>query len=95
MKEPRTVTIDPDQHKLLREYSQRDGKTAEEAVHEALSDYIAVQRIKEYSNAMGVPMDHPVREALSDFIECCVSTRLETLQKRLHKRVTQQPAEQS
>ncbi len=30
MKETRTVTIDPGQHKLLREYSQRDGKTAEE-----------------------------------------------------------------
>ena len=90
MKEPRTVTIDPGQHKLLREYSQRDGRTPEEAVHEALSDYIAVQRIKEYSNAMGVPMDYPVREALSDFIQCCVSTRLESLQKRSHKR----PAEQ-
>jgi hypothetical protein len=43
------------------------------------------QHLKEYSNITGVPVESAVHEALSDFIECCVSTRLESIAARLHK----------
>jgi len=43
------------------------------------------QRINEYSKITGVPIEAAVREAFSDFIECCVSTRLESFQRKIHE----------
>ncbi len=43
------------------------------------------QRIDDYSRVMGVPFDAAIREALSDFIECCVSARLESFQRKIHE----------
>ena len=43
------------------------------------------QRIDDYSRIMGVPFDAAIREALSDFIECCVSARLESFQRKIHE----------
>jgi hypothetical protein len=45
------------------------------AQHKSLKDYEAV---------VGQSLDSTVHEALSDFIECCVSTRLECYQRRIH-----------
>jgi hypothetical protein len=41
------------------------------------------QRINEYSKITGV--EAAVREVFSDFIECCISSRLESIAARLHK----------
>jgi hypothetical protein len=43
------------------------------------------QRINEYSKITGVPIEAAVREAFSDFIECCISSRLESIAARLNK----------
>jgi len=43
------------------------------------------QRLKEYSNITGVPIEAAVREAFSDFIECCISSRLESFQRKIHE----------
>ena len=43
------------------------------------------QRLKDYAAVMGIPIDGAVYEALADFIECCVSTRLESYQRKIHE----------
>jgi len=40
------------------------------------------QDLAEYSSLSGVPIEESVRETISDFIECCVSTRTESIAKR-------------
>lgn len=43
------------------------------------------KRLIDYRNVLGVSVENAVHEALSDFIECCVSTRLESYQRKIHE----------
>ena len=42
------------------------------------------KRLKDYEAVLGHSVDSAVYEALSDFMECCVSTRLESYQRKTH-----------
>ena len=41
-------------------------------------------QLKAYCDIKGIQIEEAVREALADFIECCISSRLESIQARLH-----------
>ena len=43
------------------------------------------QKLKDYEGVLGQSVESSVYEALSDFIECCVSTRLESYQRKIHE----------
>jgi hypothetical protein len=40
---------------------------------------------KDYATVLGTTVEIAVYEAVSDFIECCVSTRLESYQRKIHE----------
>jgi hypothetical protein len=61
----------------------RDRETQQELIHNQKVDPDQFQRINEYSKITGV--EAAVREVFSDFIECCVSTRLESFQRKIHE----------
>jgi hypothetical protein len=61
----------------------RDRETQQELIHNQKVDPDQFQRINEYSKITGV--EAAVREVFSDFIECCISSRLESIAARLHK----------
>lgn len=42
------------------------------------------KRLQDYATIMGTSVNAAVDEALDDFIECCVSTRLESYQRKIH-----------
>jgi hypothetical protein len=43
------------------------------------------ERLQDYATVLGTTVDIAVYEAVSDFIECCVSTRLESYQRKIHE----------
>ena len=43
------------------------------------------ERLIDYRGVLGVSVEDAVHEALSDFIECCVSTRRESYQRKIHE----------
>ncbi len=43
------------------------------------------KRLMEYQSVIGRSVESSIYEALSDFIECCVSTRLESYQRKIHQ----------
>jgi len=43
------------------------------------------KRLQDYATVLGTTVDIAVYEAVSDFIECCVSTRLESYQGKIHE----------
>lgn len=45
---------------------------------------VEYQEFKRYEQIRGIPIDTAIGEALSDYIECCIKTRLEGIQAKLH-----------
>ena len=43
------------------------------------------RKLKDYEAVLGTSVENAVYEAVSDFIECCVSTRLESFQRKIRK----------
>jgi hypothetical protein len=43
------------------------------------------KRLKDYEAVLGDSVENAVYEAVPDFIECCVSTRLESYQRKIHE----------
>jgi hypothetical protein len=42
------------------------------------------KKLKDYEAVLGASVDSAVYEVLSDFIECCVSVRMESYQRKIH-----------
>ena len=47
-------------------------------------DPVQFKKLKDYEAVVGASVESAVYEALSDFIDCCVSTRLESYQKKIN-----------
>jgi hypothetical protein len=46
---------------------------------------VQFKRLQDYAEVLGTTVNTAVYEALDDFIECCVSTRLEMYQRKIHE----------
>jgi len=43
------------------------------------------KRLQDYATVLGTTVDIAIYEAVDDFIQCCVTTRLESYQRKIHK----------